>query len=103
MAALKVQGLLLPHCLLPQALHLPPGFLAPHSRGTSPSLSISLSLSLSLCSLSPFTPLSWAALRSSGFLPFITKSYVWLSSLYLDWPVSVNEKHGQEPADSLTC
>ena len=97
MAALKVQGLLLPHCLLPQALHLPPGFLAPHSRGTSPSLS------LSLCSLSPFTPLSWAALISSGFLPFITKSYVWLSSLYLDWPVSVNEKHGQEPADSLTC
>ena len=42
MAALKVQGLLLPHRLLPQALHPPPGFLAPHSCGTSPSLSLTL-------------------------------------------------------------
>ena len=58
MAALKVQGLLLPHCLLPQALHLPPGFLAPHSRGTSPSLSLSLSLSLSHFVLFPLSLLS---------------------------------------------
>ena len=38
MAALKVQGLLLPHRLLPQALHPPPGFLAPHSCDTLPSI-----------------------------------------------------------------
>ena len=42
MAARKVQGLLPPQCLLPQAFHLPPGFLAPHSCGTSPSLSLTL-------------------------------------------------------------